>query len=247
MTLLASGPGGRPARGAPLHRRRPRRRRARRGRTTTGCSRSNARWTRATASRPPSPARWPTRWELHRLERQQPTLENVFLRYVTAPPSRGDSGMNGMLAVYRKELASYFRSPIAYYVVAVFLLGTGYFFLYNIFLTGDDHHGRDVPEHGHPARDAGRRWSPCACSPANTAPAPMELLMTLPLAPWQIVPGKYPRRGDDPPRDGRRHPHRPRAALPVRRPGDHDDPGRLHRASCCSAWRAWPSASSSRR
>jgi len=23
-----------------------------------------------------------TRWELHRLERQQPTLENVFLRYV---------------------------------------------------------------------------------------------------------------------------------------------------------------------
>ena len=24
-----------------------------------------------------------TRWSLHRLERQQPTLENVFLRYVT--------------------------------------------------------------------------------------------------------------------------------------------------------------------
>src|SRR2546422_6355522 len=41
------------------------------------------------------------------------------------------------LAVYQKELSTYFRSPIAYYVVAVFLLGTGYFFLYNIFLTGD--------------------------------------------------------------------------------------------------------------
>jgi ABC-2 type transport system ATP-binding protein len=26
------------------------------------------------------------RWDLHRLERQQPTLENVFLQYVTAPP-----------------------------------------------------------------------------------------------------------------------------------------------------------------
>ena len=27
------------------------------------------------------------RWELHRLERQQPTLENIFLRYI----SEGDS------------------------------------------------------------------------------------------------------------------------------------------------------------
>jgi ABC-2 type transport system ATP-binding protein len=30
-----------------------------------------------------------TRWELHRLERGEPTLESVFLRYVTDPPSRG--------------------------------------------------------------------------------------------------------------------------------------------------------------
>jgi len=29
------------------------------------------------------------RWDLHRLERQQPTLENVFLRYVGAPPADG--------------------------------------------------------------------------------------------------------------------------------------------------------------
>ena len=32
--------------------------------------------------------------------------------------------MSGTLAVYQKELATYFRSPIAYFVVAVFLLGT---------------------------------------------------------------------------------------------------------------------------
>ena len=44
--------------------------------------------------------------------------------------------MNGVLAIYQKELATYFRSPIAYFVIAVFLLGTGYFFIYNIFLTG---------------------------------------------------------------------------------------------------------------
>jgi ABC-2 type transport system ATP-binding protein len=30
------------------------------------------------------------RWDLHRLERQQPTLENIFLRYVTEPAADGD-------------------------------------------------------------------------------------------------------------------------------------------------------------
>ena len=45
--------------------------------------------------------------------------------------------MSGTLAVYQKELSTYFRSPIAYFVVAVFLVGTGYFFTYNIFLTGN--------------------------------------------------------------------------------------------------------------
>jgi len=44
--------------------------------------------------------------------------------------------MNGVQAIYLKELITYFRSPIAYFVVSVFLLGTGYFFVYNIFLTG---------------------------------------------------------------------------------------------------------------
>jgi ABC-type uncharacterized transport system ATPase subunit len=32
------------------------------------------------------------RWDLHRLERQQPTLENVFLRYVAGPPADGERG-----------------------------------------------------------------------------------------------------------------------------------------------------------
>ena len=41
--------------------------------------------------------------------------------------------MRGALAVYQKEMWHYFRSPIAYFVVAVFLIGTGYFFTYNIF------------------------------------------------------------------------------------------------------------------
>jgi hypothetical protein len=29
------------------------------------------------------------RWDLHRLERQQPTLENIFLRYVNEPGADG--------------------------------------------------------------------------------------------------------------------------------------------------------------
>jgi len=32
-----------------------------------------------------------TRWDLHRLERQQPTLENIFLRYVKEQPARGEA------------------------------------------------------------------------------------------------------------------------------------------------------------
>ena len=34
----------------------------------------------------------------------------------------------GLKAVYDKEILTYFRSPIAYFVIAVFLLGTGFFF-----------------------------------------------------------------------------------------------------------------------
>src|SRR5262249_25266278 len=49
---------------------------------------------------------------------------------------REGSSMTGLLAVYHKELTTYFRSPIAYFVLAVFLVGTGYFFTYNMFLTG---------------------------------------------------------------------------------------------------------------
>ena len=39
--------------------------------------------------------------------------------------------MKGILAIYRREMGSYFASPIAYIVIGFFLLITGYFF-YNI-------------------------------------------------------------------------------------------------------------------
>jgi ABC-2 type transport system permease protein len=98
--------------------------------------------------------------------------------------------MNGVLAIYQKELATYFRSPIAYFVVAVFLLGTGYFFIYNIFLTGVGTMNETFQNMGIllvtliPVMTM-RLFS------GEYSGRTMELLMTLPLKPWQIVVGKY--------------------------------------------------------
>lgn len=98
--------------------------------------------------------------------------------------------MNGMLAIYQKEIITYFRSPIAYFVIAVFLLGTGYFFLYNVFLTGTATLDETFKNMGIllviliPVITM-RLFS------GEYSARTMELLTTLPLKPWQIVVGKY--------------------------------------------------------
>jgi ABC-2 type transport system permease protein len=98
--------------------------------------------------------------------------------------------VNGLVAVYQKELATYFRSPIAYYVVAVFLLGTGYFFLYNIFLTGETTMAGTFQNMGILLVTLAPLISMRLFSAEYTA-GTAELLLTLPLAPWQIVLAKY--------------------------------------------------------
>jgi ABC-2 type transport system permease protein len=98
--------------------------------------------------------------------------------------------VSGALAVYQKELAIYFRSPIAYYVVAVFLLGTGYFFLYNIFLTGETTMAGTFQNMGLLLVTLAPLISMRLLSSEYTA-GTAELLFTLPLTPWQIVVGKY--------------------------------------------------------
>jgi ABC-2 type transport system permease protein len=98
--------------------------------------------------------------------------------------------MNGVLAIYRKELITYFRSPIAYFVVAVFLLGTGYFFLYNIFLTGVGTMDETFQNMGILLLTLIPVITMRLFSAEYTGRT-MELLMTLPLKPWQIVLGKY--------------------------------------------------------
>jgi ABC-2 type transport system permease protein len=98
--------------------------------------------------------------------------------------------VSGVLALYEKELATYFRSPIAYYVVSVFLLGTGYFFLYNIVLSGETTMAGTFQSMGLLLLTLAPVVSMRLLSAEYTA-GTAELLLTLPLRPWQIVLGKY--------------------------------------------------------
>lgn len=98
--------------------------------------------------------------------------------------------MSGTVAIYQKEIATYFRSPIAYFVVAVFLVGTGYFFLYNVFVTGTATMDETLKNMGVLLITVIPFVSMRQFSGEYTART-MELLMTLPLKTWQIVLGKY--------------------------------------------------------
>ena len=98
--------------------------------------------------------------------------------------------MTRLLAVYRNELAAYFRSPIAYFVVAVFLVGTGYFFLYNVFFSGEVTMAATFQNMGVLLLFVIPLIS-MRLFAAEYAAGTMELLLTLPLRPWQIVLGKY--------------------------------------------------------
>ena len=98
--------------------------------------------------------------------------------------------MNGMLAIYRKEVQTYFRSPIAYFVVSVFLLGTGYFFLYNVFMTGVGTMDETFQNMGILLLTLIPVITMRLFSGEYTGRT-MELLMTLPLTARQIVLGKY--------------------------------------------------------
>lgn len=98
--------------------------------------------------------------------------------------------MSGTFAVYQKEMATYFRSPIAYYVVAVFLLGSGYFFLYNIFLSGETAMAGTFQNMGMLLTTLAPVISMRLLAVEYNA-GTAELLLTLPLTPWQIVVGKF--------------------------------------------------------
>ena len=98
--------------------------------------------------------------------------------------------MTGVLAIYKKELLTYFKSPIAYFVVAVFLVGTGYFFTYNMFLSGSASMDETFRNMGILILTLLPLVSMRLFS-GEYSGRTMELLMTLPLKPWEIVLGKF--------------------------------------------------------
>ena len=98
--------------------------------------------------------------------------------------------MTGVLAIYKKELLSYFRSPIAYFVVAVFLVGTGYFFTYNMFLDGSASMDETFRNMGILILTLLPLVS-MRLFAGEYSGRTMELLMTLPLKAWEIVLGKF--------------------------------------------------------
>ena len=100
------------------------------------------------------------------------------------------NAMTGLKAIYSKEILSYFRSPIAYFVIAVFLLGTGYFFTYNIFLTGVGTMDSTLQNMGILLLIIAPVLTMRIFSAEYNART-MELLMTLPIHTWQVVLGKY--------------------------------------------------------
>jgi ABC-2 type transport system permease protein len=98
--------------------------------------------------------------------------------------------MGNTLTIARRELGAYFNSPIAYIVITVFLLVSGYLFFAQVFLVGDatmrDFFG----------------ISPLIFiffAPAITMrllaeekrSGTFELLITMPVTDWQVVMGKY--------------------------------------------------------
>jgi ABC-2 type transport system permease protein len=98
--------------------------------------------------------------------------------------------MSNALALYGKEMRHYFRSPIAYFVVAVFLVGTGYFFTFNVFMTGVATMDETLQNMGILLLLVIPLISMRLFSSEYRA-GTMELLQTLPLRTWELVAGKY--------------------------------------------------------
>jgi ABC-2 type transport system permease protein len=100
--------------------------------------------------------------------------------------------MSGVVAVFKRELASYFATPIAYVFIVIFLIVSGWFtFFYGGFYeTGQADLGAFF--YWHP-------WLYLLLVPAlsmrlwaeERKSGSIELLMTLPLETWQVVAGKY--------------------------------------------------------
>ena len=100
--------------------------------------------------------------------------------------------MSGVAAVFKRELASYFATPIAYVVIVIFLIVSNWFTFYygGFYDAGQADLGAFF--YWHPwlylllaAALSMRLWA------EERKSGSIELLMTLPLETWQAVAGKY--------------------------------------------------------
>src|SRR2546421_3138985 len=107
-------------------------------------------------------------------------------------PARHGEAMKPILAIARRELVSYFTSPVAYVFLVIFLLLTGFF----TFTAGN------FFERGEASLAAFFGWHPwlyLVLVPAvgmrlwaeERRSGTMELLLTMPVAPWQAIVAKF--------------------------------------------------------
>jgi ABC-2 type transport system permease protein len=121
--------------------------------------------------------------------------------------------MKGILAIYRRELSSYFVSPVAYIVIGLFLLITGYLFAGTLadVMQGVNEMQMRAAQSGQPPQDfdvpayvvrgfvSTLAFMTMLLTPMLTMGVyaeerrrgTMEMLMTSPITEFQIVIGKY--------------------------------------------------------
>jgi ABC-2 type transport system permease protein len=96
-------------------------------------------------------------------------------------------------AVFKREFFSYFNSPVAYVILVIFLVTSmGFTFFFGNFLESDDASLTRPFFMWHP-------WIYMVLAPAvgmrlwseEQRLGTMELLMTMPISPWQSILGKY--------------------------------------------------------
>ena len=96
-------------------------------------------------------------------------------------------------AVFKREFLAYFNSPVAYVIVVIFLLASmGFAFLFGGFLRSNNASLTQSFFYWHP-------WIYVVLAPAvgmrlwseEQRLGTLELLMTMPIAPWHAIVGKY--------------------------------------------------------
>ena len=99
--------------------------------------------------------------------------------------------MSPALVISRREIRTYFNSPVAYIVVTVFTILSGYLFFTKLFVEKQAEHARLLRASCRCCSCSSPRPSRCACSPKKRRSGTLELLITMPVRDWQVVLGKY--------------------------------------------------------